>query len=127
MPGNPHRNGFQSGASQITDRSAIRDRQHECQRAWPESGSQSLSPIIEPCDASRHRKITDVGDERIESGPPLGLVDPGYRQRIRRIGRQAIDRFGRHQHQTASPECGYGGGELRCASSAIRNVTFAGI
>lgn len=68
-----------------------------------------------------------MGDEGIESGPPLGLVDPGYRQRIRRIGRQAIDRFGRHQHQTASPECGYGGGELRCALSAIRNVTFAGI
>ena len=45
--------------------------------------------------------IADMGDQRIEGRPALGLVEPGDRGRIGRIGAEAIDGLGRERDQPA--------------------------
>ncbi len=42
-----------------------------------------------------------MGDQRIEGGPALGLVEPGDRGRIGGVGAEAIDGLGRERDQPA--------------------------
>jgi hypothetical protein len=38
-----------------------------------------------------------MGNQRIERGPALGLIEPRYRRSIGGIGTEAIDGFGRER------------------------------
>ena len=42
-----------------------------------------------------------MGDQRIEGGPALGLVEPGDRGRVGGVGAEAINGLGRERDQPA--------------------------
>ena len=50
---------------------------------------------------ARGGEIADMGDQRIEGRPALGLVEPGDRRRIGGVGAEAIDGLGRERDQPA--------------------------
>ncbi len=52
-------------------------------------------------DLPRGGEIADMGDQRIEGRPALGLVEPGDRRRVGGIGAEAIDGLGRERDQPA--------------------------
>ena len=56
---------------------------------------------VETGDPPRGGEIADMGDQRIEGRPALGLVKPGDRGRIGGVGAEAIDRLGRERDQPA--------------------------
>ena len=76
-------------------------------------GSTSVSGPGQNASASRGRRrskrairraaceIADMGDQRIEGGPALGLVEPRDRGRIGGIGAKAVDGLGRERDQPA--------------------------
>ena len=45
-----------------------------------------------------------MNDERVPIGPFLGREDFSHRDRVERVGAEAIDRLGRERHQTAAAQ-----------------------
>ena len=58
---------------------------------------------VEAGNPPRGLDIPDMGDQRIERGPALGLVEMRDRRRIGGVGAEAIDGLGRERDQ---PACG---------------------
>jgi len=106
MAGRADRHRVESCAGEVADRGGIGDRQDERQRPGPEARGQRLGAGIEARDTARRRHVGHVRDERIEPRPALGLVERRHGPRIRRIGRQAVNRLGRYDDQPAGPKRG---------------------
>ena len=64
--------------------------------------------LAEVADLACCREISDVDDERVEAGPPLGGVDGGDGSGVRGVGGQAIDRLGRQNDEAAAAKRGDG-------------------
>ena len=97
----PDRDGVEAGGGEIGHGAIRCFRQHQRQRAGPERLGQRQRGRVEAGDLPCGGDIADMGDQRIEGRPALGLVEPGNRGRIGRIGAEAIDRLGRERHQPA--------------------------
>jgi hypothetical protein len=94
MSRHPHRNRIQACASQITDQLWRSDGRNKGQGSWPEGVGKLESALAEHSDGLGCREVCDMGDQGIETGPALGLIDRRHSQRVAGIGAQAIDRFG---------------------------------
>ena len=99
--GNADRDGVEPGGGEIGHRAVFCFRQHQRQRSRPERLGQRQRGRIEPGDPARGIEIADMGDQRVESRPALGLVKPGNRRRIGSVGTEAIDGLGRERDQPA--------------------------
>ncbi len=85
---------------------------------------------VETADPPRGLEIADMGDQRVEGGPALGLIEPRDRGRIGGVGAEAIDGLGRERDQAAFREAarrGGHGGLVRRAESGVFRPTFTGI
>ena len=76
-------------------------RHHQCQRARPEGPRQGQRLRRQVGDGLRRGQVRHMHDQRVEAGPPLGLVDAGHRRPVARVGSQAVDRLGRDRHAAA--------------------------
>ena len=99
----------QPGAGQVAHPSGVTDRRHQCQRSRPESLGQPPRLFIEHTHRFSGVRVRDVGDQRIEARPPLGLEDRGHGLRVRSVGPQPIDRLGRQAEQLAVRQAAGGG------------------
>src|SRR5262249_47735395 len=74
-------------------------------------------------------EITDMGDQRVEGGAALGLVDAGDRIRIGRIGSEPIDRLGGEGDQAAGGKAagGRSGGSLSGRQDLRCQAGFHGV
>ena len=70
-------------------------RQHQRQRAGPEGLGQSCREGIEAGDAVGHGAIGDMGDQRVEARPALGLENTRHGDAVGGIASQAVNRLGR--------------------------------
>ena len=111
--GNPQRDGLEPGGGQLRDQAARRLWQDQGQRPRPERVRQPHRIGIEAPDRLRRIEVFDMGDQRIERGAALGLVDPRDRGRIGGVGAEAIDGLGRERDQPASREAARGGVNAR--------------
>ena len=89
------------GGGEVGHRAVRRFRQHQRQRARPERLGQRGRSGVKARDLPRGGDIADMGDQRIEGRPALGLVEVGDRGRIGGIGAEAIDGLGRERDQPA--------------------------
>ena len=99
--GNPDRDGVEPGGGKIGHRAAGRLRQHQRQRPRPERLRKQDGLRVETRDPLRRFEVADMGDQRIERGPALGLIQPRNRRRIGGVGAEPIDRLGRERDQPA--------------------------
>ena len=76
-------------------------RQHQRQRPRPERLGQPQRGGVEPADLPGGGEIADMGDQRIEGRPALGLVEPRDRRGIGGVGAEAVDGLGRERDQPA--------------------------
>ena len=100
--GHPDRDGVEPGGGEIGDRAIRRFR------AAPASADPARTPRparwrwrIKPADSLGGGEVADMGDQRIEGGPALGLVKPGNRGRVGGVGAEAINGLGRERDQPA--------------------------
>ena len=108
-------------------------------------GSTSVSGPGQKASAERHRlrveagnphrgaDIPDMGDQRIERGPALGLVEPRNRACVGGVGAEAVDGLGRERDQPAVFEAtrgrgdgGLAGGQNSCFQAHIHGVQIPG-
>ena len=75
--------------------------EHERQRPRPERSRQLFGGVGEDAGGARGVDVGDVGDQRIESRPPLGRIEPRNGLAVTGIGAQPVDRFGRERDQPA--------------------------
>jgi hypothetical protein len=101
MGGHAHRHGVEARPRQIADRVRLADGRDQGQGTRPELLGQSQRPLVEDGDPARRLDVGDMGDQRVEPWPALGLEDGGYGLGIRRVGGQAVDRFGRQDDEAA--------------------------
>ena len=97
----PDRDRVEAGGGEVGHRAIRRLRQHQRQRARPECLGQRGRSGVKARDLPRGGEIADMGDQRIEGRPALGLVKAGDRGRIGGIGAEAIDGLGRERDQPA--------------------------
>ena len=109
---------------------SLRLRQHQRQRPRPERLGERHRRRIEAGDPRGGDEIADMGDQRIERGPALGLIEPRDRGGIGGVGAEAVDGLGRERDQPARREAarrrGHGG-LARRAESGVFRPTFTGI
>ena len=110
MRGNPDRDGIEPGGGKIGHVAFPGFWQHQRQRPRPERVRERDRPLVEAGDALGRAAVADVGDQRIERGPPLGLIEPRHRRRIGGIGAEAVDGLGRERHQPAVRKAARGSG-----------------
>ena len=101
MSGHPDRDAIETCGGKIGNRAVICLRQHQRQRARPECLCQRDRPRLKAGNKPRSREIPDMGNQRIERGPALGLIEPRNRRSIGGIGAEAIDGLGRERDQPA--------------------------
>ena len=101
MRGNADRDGIEPGGGEIRHRAIGGPGQHQGQRARPERFGQRSRRRIEAADLPGGGEIADMGDQRVEGGPALGLIEPGDGGGIGGVGAEAIDRLGRERDQPA--------------------------
>ena len=97
----PDRDRVEAGGGEVGHRAIRRFRQHQRQRARPECLGQRGRSGVKARDLPRGGDIADMGDQRIEGRPALGLVEAGDRGRIGGVGAEAIDGLGRERDQPA--------------------------
>ena len=76
-------------------------RQHQRQRPRPQRRRQPLGRRVEARQPPRRRQVGNMGDQRIERGPALGVVEPRHRDAVLRVGAEAVDGLGRERDQPA--------------------------
>ena len=108
VPRHAQGHAVQARAGQVAHPSGVTDWRHQGQRSRPESLGQPPRLFIEHTHRFSGVRVRDVGDQRIEARPPLGLEDRGHGLRVRSVGPQPIDRLGRQQDKRALPQ-GLGG------------------
>ena len=79
----------------------VSKRQHQRQRPRPERLGELLRQRIEQRDRSCHLKRRDMGDQRIEARPALGLEDARDGAAVGGVAGQAVDGLGRDRHDLA--------------------------
>ena len=99
--GNPDRDGIKPGGGEIGHSAVACFRQHQRQRARPERLGQRDRGRVEVGNPLPGPEIADMGDQRIERRPALGLIEPRNRARVGGIGAEAIDGLGRERDQPA--------------------------
>ena len=99
--GNPDRDGVEPGGGELGDRAIRRFRQHQRQRPRPERLGERGRLGIKTGNPPGGREIADMGDQRIEGGPALGLIKPGDRGGVGGVRPEAIDGLGRERDQPA--------------------------
>ena len=128
--GNPDRDGIEARGGEIGHRAAGRLRQHQRQRPRPERLAPAGRLGVETGDPPRGVEVADMGDQRIERRPALGLVEPRNRRRIGGIGAEAVDGLGRERDQPAFAQGNAPPRPRRPrlrAKSAVVRPTFTGI
>ena len=75
MVGNTDGDGIEAGGRQIGNRTAVGFRKNERERSRPERRGKPRRVGIEARQCLRRLQIDDMGDERIERRPALGLVE----------------------------------------------------
>jgi hypothetical protein len=76
----------------------LRLGQHQRQRPRPEASRKPDRHRVKPRDFSRGTEVADMGDQRIEGRPALGLVEPGNRRRVGCIRTEPVNGLGRERH-----------------------------
>ncbi len=99
-----HGHGVEPRAGQVADRQSIAHRRHQGQRARPEGRRQGLGARVQPGDGARGLQVRHMGDQRIEAGPALGLIEGGHGGGVASVGGQAVDRLGGQDHQGAGAQ-----------------------
>ena len=98
-------------------------RQNQGQRAGPEGLCQLLGQIRPLHKALGCFDRGDMGDQRVEAGPSLGLVNRCDGLSVAGVAAKAIDRFGRKSDQkTLAQKIG----SLRDAAGICRQFLCAG-
>ena len=100
--GNPDRDRLQPGGGEIGHRAVCCLRQHQRQRSRPECFGKRGRLRVETGNPPGGLDIPDMGDQRIERGPALGLVEMRDRGGIGGVGAEAIDGLGRERDQPAA-------------------------
>ena len=101
MRGNPDRDRLEPGGGEIGHRAVVCLRQHQRQRPRPERFGKRGRLRVEARNPPGGLDIADMGDQRIERGPALGLIEPRDRGGIGGVGAEAIDGLGRERDQPA--------------------------
>ena len=101
MRGNPNRDARQAGPGKFANRPARRGGRDDRQRPRPEGRGETQRQLRQNRLATRGFEIGDMRDQRIERGAVFGVVDPGDRPGLRRVGAEAIDGLGRKGDQPA--------------------------
>ena len=106
MVGNPDGHGVEAGSSHVGQAVARFGGQYQRQWAGPQR-RQTARQRRKEGQAFGHGQIGAVDDQRIEAGPPLGLINGQYRIGIGRVRPQTIDRLGGKGTELTSPQqCG---------------------
>ena len=98
------RDRVEAGGDQRMDGRARCERQHQRQRARPERLGKLSRQRIEDGDPLGHRQRRDMGDQRIEARPALGLEDAGDGLAIGGVAGKAVDGLGRDGDDVAGLE-----------------------
>ena len=106
--GHPERDRAEAGGDQRVDRRARLERQDQRQRPRPECLGELLRQRIEQRDRLRHLKRRDMGDQRIEARPALGLEDARDGLAVGGVGGEPVDGLGRDRHDLARLDQGEG-------------------
>ena len=76
-------------------------------------------------------EIADMGDQRVEGGPSLGLIEAGDGRGIGGVGAEPVDGLGRERDQPAIDERargrrhrGLAGGQNRCGQAGLHGSKF---
>ena len=77
---------------------------------------------VETGDLPRGREVADMGDQRIEGRPALGLVEPGDRGRIGGVRAEPVDGLGRERDQPALGQ--HARGRSRGGLAGRQNLRF---
>ncbi len=104
MRGDPDRDRFEPGGGEIGHRTIFCFGQHQRQRPRPECLGKRDRLLVEAGNPHSRPEIPDMGDQRIERGPALGLIKPRNRGWIGGVGAEAVDGLGRERDQPASRE-----------------------
>ena len=127
MAGHADRHGVETRARQIADGRHVLDRRDDGQRSGPELTGQVTGALVEVGDPFGGLQIGDVGDQRVEARPALGLEDRRHGGRIGRVRAQAIDGLGRQDDQPARAQGAGGRLYFRLAVSEKLTFTLAAI
>jgi hypothetical protein len=119
--GHPDRDGFKPRGGEIGHRAIACLGQDQRQRSRPERPGQRDRLRVEAGDPHRGLDIPDMGDQRVEGGAALGLVEPGDGGGIAGIGAKPIDRLGRERDQAAP---GKAARRRRCGPVCRQNLRF---
>jgi hypothetical protein len=107
----PQRHRAKAGRDQRMDGRTLFQLQHQRQRPRPECLRQPARDGIEHGQPFRHRHVGDMGDQRVEMRPALGLEYPCHGRAIGGVARQPVDRLGRNRDDAARPQYGERGPE----------------
>jgi hypothetical protein len=118
----PDRDGVEAGGGEIGDRAAVSLGQYQRQWTRPERFGQGHRGVVKAGDQLGGRDIPDMGDQRIEGRPALGLVEAGDRGRIGGIGAEAVNGLGRERDQPAFVE-----GTRRCRRGSLAGGQNGGL
>ena len=126
MRGNADRDGLEPRGREFRDRATGSPRQHQGQRSRPERFGERKRGRIEAADRTGGGEIADMGDQRVESGPSLGLIEAGDGKGIGGVGAEPVDGLGRERDQPAIGERargrrhrGLAGGQNRCGQAGL--------
>jgi hypothetical protein len=106
MDGAPQRYSAKASSDERSNRRSLSYRQNHRQRPRPESNGEIESQLVENCKPERLVKISDMDDQRIETGPPLCRVYASDRFTARCIGSEAVDRFRRDRDDLSCEDQG---------------------
>jgi hypothetical protein len=79
---------------------------------------------VEPRDLFGGREVADMGDQRVEGGPALGLVEAGDRRGIGGVGAEAIDGLGRASVRAAAATASPSAAKIRVSSVGFTGNNF---
>ena len=102
--GDADRDRVEAGGGEFGDRALRRLGQHQRQRTRPERLRKPCGGRIEARNLPRGRDVGDVGDQGVEGGPSLGLIEAGDGRSLGGVGAEPINRLGRERDQAALPE-----------------------
>ena len=88
-----------------------RQRQHQRQRPRPEFLRQLSRNRVDAHQPLRHVEAGDMGDQRVEARPALGLEDARHRFAVGGVGGEPVDGLRRQRHHAAVAKHGKRSGE----------------
>lgn len=96
-----HGDRVQARASEIANCGWIGERRDDGERPGPERLRELDRARVEAGEAPRGGQALDMGDQGVETGPPLGLEQARDGDRAGGVGGEAIDRLGGQDDQLA--------------------------